>query len=128
MPHRDREAHLINTRDSNGNSNEGHVYAPLNFSVGENVYGHRNNQETVANDMKPQTSGPISVDQCVYGLMEEIILATLKGPVRGTENGTQPVNNVLEGNYLDVSERPGQSGTLCAEGPVYNSLDGPQLY
>ena len=122
MPCRDREAHLTSASRNNDNSNKRLLYAPQNIPEGSNVYGHRNNQETVMNDMKPQTNGPISVDQCVYGLMEEIIMATLNSPVNGNENGTQPVYNILEGSYLDVSQRPGQYDTTSS---VYNTLKGP---
>ena len=118
VPYRNREAQFTN-------GDEGHVYAPLNIRERPNGCGYGNNQEIVANDMNPHSNSPISVDQCVYGLMEELIMAGFKEPVKGTENDIQPVYNVLELTYLKASQRPGHCGTTSAEGPVDNTLEGP---
>ena len=108
---------------TDGDSNRNNLYVPLNIiPEGQNIYGHRDNQET-ANDMKSPENGPISVEQCVYGLMEELSVASLDRPVRDTENETHPVYNVVE-PYFESSEGPDDYVTMSREGPVYSVLKG----
>ncbi|PFX17321.1 hypothetical protein AWC38_SpisGene18353 [Stylophora pistillata] len=123
VPVRNGEAHEGNSRKNN--DDEGHLYAPLSISGGQNIYGHRNSQETVAKDTRPNINDPISVNQCVYDLMEEILMEPLKGPAEGDENGTEPVYNVLEGSCLDGSQRPAFFGITSdsTEDLVYNYVD-----
>ncbi|XP_022803647.1 uncharacterized protein LOC111340984 [Stylophora pistillata] len=122
-PVRNGEADQGNSRKNN--DDERHLYAPLNISVGKNIYGHRNSQEIVAKDARPKINGPISVNQCVYDLMEDILKEPLKGPAEGDENSTEPVYNVLEGSCLDVSQSPALFGITSdsTEDLVYNYLD-----
>ena len=104
---------------------EGHIYAPLNISEGENIYGHRNNQEIVIQDTMPNINGPISVHHRVYDLMEELVMDPLKGPVENSENGSEPVYNVLEGSCLDGPQSPAYFGITSdsTDGLHYNYID-----
>ena len=97
----------------------------MNISEGENIYGHRNNLEIVIQDTMPKINGPISVHHRVYDLMEELVMDPLKGPVENSENGSEPVYNVLEGSCLDGPQSPAYFGITSdsTDGPHYNYID-----
>ena len=97
----------------------------MNISEGENIYGHRNNQEIVIQDTRPKINGPISVHHRVYDLMEELVMDPLKGLVENGENGSEPVYNVLEGSCLDGPQSPAYFGITSdsTDGLHYNYID-----
>ena len=97
----------------------------MNISEGENIYGHRNNQEIVIQDTMPKINGPISVHHRVYDLMEELVMDPLKGPVENSENGSEPVYNVLEGSCLDGPQSPAYFGITSdsTDGLHYNYIE-----
>lgn len=96
----DREAHLSGETENNDSSNGEHIYASLNISEGPSVYGHRDDQDNC----------PMSKDQAVYGLIEEL-------------NVAQPVHNSFEEPRRDVSHRPGQYGIVSSDEPVHSTLE-----
>ncbi|XP_027052690.1 uncharacterized protein LOC113679909 [Pocillopora damicornis] len=99
-PVSDREAHLSGETENNDSSNGEHIYASLNISEGPSVYGHRDDQDNC----------PMSKDQAVYSLIEEL-------------NVAQPVHNSFEEPRRDVSRRPGQYGIVSSDEPVHSTLE-----
>ncbi|PFX17326.1 hypothetical protein AWC38_SpisGene18355 [Stylophora pistillata] len=117
-PVRVGEANLGNSRES-----EVDFYAPLNIPDRKNIYGHINNQETVFKDMRPKINGPISVNQRVYDLMEEIAMDPPVGPTEEGENGAEPVYNALVGSFLDGSQSPKLNGPISVNQRVYDLME-----
>ncbi len=127
MPNRSSESHFT---DSGPDAD--HVYAPLNISEGQNIYGHVNPQEPVYrvlespaydNDIKSQIYGhSLSIEQPVYHV-EELTVEGAKGPAQGGANDNQPVYNVLEGPYHKGQEGSDHYGAISPEEPVYNTLE-----
>lgn len=117
-PVRVGEANLGNSRES-----EVDFYAPLNIPERKNIYGHINNQETVFKDMRPKINGPISVNQRVYDLMEEIVMDPPVGPTEEGENGAEPVYNALVGSFLDGSQSPKLNGPISVNQRVYDLME-----
>lgn len=117
--------HTSETQQTDDDSIEDHVYAPLNISEGHNIYGHLHTQKTVykaSEDSvcdkvtRSHTHGPISINQPVYNLLEDLSVVRSKGPVNDSNNDTQPVYNVLEEPYIEpVDGSPDE--------PVYNTLE-----
>ncbi|XP_078342623.1 uncharacterized protein LOC144628398 [Oculina patagonica] len=127
VPNRSSETHFT---DSDPNTD--HVYAPLNISEGQNIYGHVNTQEPVYrvlespsydNDVKSKIYGhSISIEQPVY-YTEELSVEGAEGPAQDGANDDQPVYNVLEEPYHEGQEGSDHYGAISSEEPVYNTLD-----
>ena len=66
----------------------------------------------------PQNSGPLSTDNPLYYAVEDL---------SGTDTGT-PVDNAPQEPYAKGSEDPVWYGSLTADGPHYNTLEGPYEY
>lgn len=128
MPHINSQTHF-----AHNDPHTDQVYAPLNISESQNIYGHGNIREPLYralenpgydNDRKSKTYGrAISIEQPVYNLMEELSTPGADGPVQDGVYDDQPVYNVLEGPYLEDSEGPGHYDTGSPEEPVYNTLE-----
>ena len=109
------------------------MYAPLSISEGQNIYGHINTQEPVYrvlenppydNEVKSQANGdPISIEQPVYNLMEELSLEGTEGRTHDGAHDNQPLYNVLDGPCLEGSEVPEHCGAMPSEEPFYNTLE-----
>ena len=109
------------------------MYAPLNISEGQNIYGYVNTQEPVYrvleipaydNEVKSQAIGhPISIEQPVYNLVEELSVKGVEGPAYDGTHDNQPLYNVLDGLCLEGSEGPEHYGAKPSEEPFYNTLE-----
>ncbi len=127
MLNRSSESHF-----TDNDPNTDHVYAPLNISEGQNIYGHVNTQEPVYrvlesptndNDVKSKIYGhSISIEQPMY-YMEELSVERAEGPAQDGANDNQPVYNVLEEPYPEGSEGPGDYGAISPEEPFYSTLE-----
>ena len=114
-----------------------HVYAPLNISERQNLYGHVNTREpaysvlekpTYKNDITCLNYGrSISAEQPTYNLVEEFSVKGAEGPAQDGAYDNQPVYNVLEEPCQECSEGPGDYGPMSPEEPVYNTLEGPDV-
>lgn len=132
VPHRSSETHYTES-----NPNTDHVYAPLNISEGQNVYGHVNTQEpiyrvlenpTYDNDITCLNYGRlISVEQPMYNLVEELSVKGAEGPARNGACDDQPVYNVLEEPFTGGSEGPDHYGAISLDEPAYDMLERPYL-
>ncbi|KAJ7351712.1 hypothetical protein OS493_035972 [Desmophyllum pertusum] len=112
--------------------NTGHVYAhvPLEHSM----YGTKNaTQKPIVpegpvpdNATKFQDYGPISIEQLVYHLVEDILEGRHEKPLNDVPNETEPVYHVLEEPYRETSKEPHQYDDVTTDGPVYSTLE--ELY
>ena len=127
VPHRGSETHYTGS-----DPNADHLYAPLNFSEGQNIYGHVGTQEPIYRVLEDPTydNGITSLNYGRSISVEQLLAEELKeakGPVQDGAYDNQPVYNVLEEPYLEGSKGPAHYGTMSPEEPLYNTLEKPYV-
>ena len=108
---------------SEKNSPSGGLYAALNIPEERNIYGPRESQDEMS-----QNYDFSSVQQPVYNVLEDL---TVKGSRAIANNGPyepEPVYNVLEEPFAEVSEDPTCYGSAPVDDPEYNTLEEPNQY
>ena len=97
------------------------MYASLDVPEGHNIYGHRNAQEPVRNDV--QVPSPDNEVEGQYSDYEEILATIPRGVESIDPNRVEPDYNTLEDPSQDGSGRSEYCGTVSVNEPFYNTLE-----
>ena len=98
------------------------MYASLNVPEGHNIYGHRNAQDPVCNDV--QEPSPGNEEEGQYSDYEEPLATIPRGAESIDPNRVEPDYNTLKDPSQDGLERSEYCGTVSENEPFYNTLEG----
>ena len=76
----------------------------------------------------PQNSGPLSTDNPLYYAVEDLSGTDTRTPVDNAPNQPDLLYNALQEPYAKGSDDPVWYGSSTADGPHYNTLEGPYQY